>query len=230
MNHLTILIVSALLVSGCNISDSIDTKNFDIVNNNVTVWEDPILGECSMILAVEVRNTAHKPIEFQVSNFEIMDENGTVIDTMETVHAYPSVVESGETAVYYEVKTFHKVSGTTAEWKAIPHIEAEISNADQAQLSIKGMTTGGSQYAYGVVKNRSSHMTYQNVRIAVISRNNDNEVISVMTTTIDSIKPQESVNFQVKDRLENRYVGPDAAATYQGFAYVESATATRTAK
>lgn len=214
--------ISALLVSGCNTADSTDKKNFDIVSNNVTVWEDPVSGGCSMILAVEVRNTARKPMEFQVSNFEIMDENGTVIDTMESVHAYPPVVESGETAVYYEVKTVHKTDATAIEREAVPQIRSEISNADTARLSIKGMTTGGSQYANGVVENRSSHMTYQNVHIAVISRNNDNEVISVMTTVIDAIKPQECVDFQAKDRLENRHIGPDIATNYQGYAYVES--------
>jgi|WetSurMetagenome_2_1015567.scaffolds.fasta_scaffold118915_1 hypothetical protein len=220
MKKLIIIIVLALLItlSGCS-EGSDNQPDFDAVSSNVTIWEDST-GEKYIILAVEVSNSINKPLYFKESDFDIVDEEGELIDTMKSVSAYPSVVDPDKTAVYYDAKISDKISDTNIRLKAVPHIESEKSRVKQANLSIKGVTVGGSKYAFGIVQNNSSQMEYNNVHIAIISRKENDEVVSVMTTTINSIKPREQVEFIVKDCLTQRDLGPDIVTNYQNFVYI----------
>lgn len=221
MKKLTIIIVVALLITcnGCSLGTD-NKPNFDVVGSNVTIWEDST-GEYSIILAFEVSNLINKSLYFKESDFDIVDENGNLVETMKLVSAYPSVVEPKKTAVYYDAKISDKISDTSIKLKAIPHIEAEKSKVKKANLHITGATTGGSSCASGIVVNGSSMTEYNNVHIAIISRKTNNEVVSVMTATIDSIKPDEQINFEVRDRLKERELGPNVVTKYQNFAYID---------
>ncbi len=223
MKRLTILISAALLIlfSGCS-GESNNTPDFNVVSNNVTIWEAST-DEYYIILAVESTNLSNKPLHFKASDFDIMDEDGNLIDTMKAVNAYPSTVIPDETGVYYDAKVSDKISGVDMKLSAVPHIEIEksqLTNNQLKQLGITGATTGGSLYASGTVVNMSSRNEYNNVHIAIIGRTSDNKVVSVMTATIDSIKPREEIKFEAEDCLKQRSLGPDVVTKYQNFAYI----------
>jgi hypothetical protein len=221
MKKLAIIIVTALSIvfSGC--STGTDQKiNLDDVGSNVTIWENSA-GEKNIVLAFEVSNSNNHTLYFKESEFDIVDENGTLIDTMDAVNAYPAVVEAGNTAVYYSAKTSDKISDVNIKLKAISHIEVEKSKVSSKDFAIINSAKGGSAIATGTLKNLSSRNTYSNVHIATITRKSNNEVVLVMTATITSIKPQEEVEFIVKDCLEQRQVSPSVVTTYQSYVYVD---------
>jgi hypothetical protein len=224
MKRLTILIAVALLItfSGCS-GESDHKPSFDVASNNVTIWKDGT-GEYYIILAVEFTNLSNKPLHFKASDFDIVDESGNLIDTIKAVNAYPSTVSPDETAVYYDAKASDKITDINMKLNAIPHIETEKSKLTHNQLKQLGLTgaaTGGSAYATAFVINMSSQVEYNNVHVAIISRTSDNKVVSVMTATIDSIKPGEEIEIKVEDRLKQRSLGPDIITTYQHFAYLD---------
>lgn len=221
IKKVTIIIIVALLItfSGCSESSS-NKPDFDVASNNVTIWEDST-GEDYIILAFEVSNLANDPLYFKESDFDIVDENGTLIETMKSVCAYPSVVGSDDTAVFYDAKASDKIPDTSIKLIATPHIEAEKTNAKRKELFITGTTVGGSLYATGIVKNSSSKTEYNDVHIAIVSRNQSNEVVSAMTTTIESIKPGEKIEFRAEDCLKKRDLGPDIVTKYQNFVYLD---------
>ena len=71
------------------------------------------------------------------------------------------------------------------------------------------------------IKNSSSKTEYKNVHIAVISRKSNNEVVSVMTATIDSIKPGVEKEFEAKDCLQKRHISANIVTTYQNYVYID---------
>jgi len=140
---------------------------------------------------------------------------------MKSVSAYPPVVEPDEIAVYYDVITCDKTLDANTNLKAIPHIEAEITDDNFNKLYITGVTCGGSKYAGVIVKNSSSKTVYNNVHIAIISRTQSNDVVSVMTAIIDSIKPGEEKEIQAEDRLIERDLDSYIVTGFSYFAYLE---------
>jgi hypothetical protein len=223
MKRLTILIAVVLIAfTGCS-GESNNTPSFNVASNNVTIWEAPT-GEHYIILAIESTNLSNKPLHFKASDFDIVDEDGNLVDTMKAVNAYPSTVIPDEMGVYYNAKVSDKISDVNMKLSAVPHIEAEkstLTNNQLKQLGITGATTGGSLYASGTVVNMSSQNEYNNVHIAIIGRTSDNKVVSVMTATIDSIKPREEIKFEAEDCLKQRSLGPDVVTKYQNFAYID---------
>lgn len=224
MKNVSIVIIALFLIalSGCS-GNSNYTPSFDVVGNDVTIWEDST-GEYYIVLAVETTNTSNKPVHFKASDFDIVDEDGSIIDTMKAVKAYPSTVVSDGMAVYYGAKVSDKVSALDMKLSAVPHIETEeskLTNNQLQQLITTGAETGGSAYATGWVKNISRQTEYTNVHVAIVSRTSDNKVVSVMTATINSIKPQEEISVRLEDCLKQRRIGPDVVTTYQNFAYID---------
>lgn len=220
MGKLLAIIAVALLITLSGCTEAFDEKsNFEVVDNNVTIWEDST-GEYNIVLAFEVSNLINAPLNFKESNFDIIDDNGSLIDTMQSVSAYPPVVNPDKTAVYFDVKISDRITDSNIKLKAIPHIETEKSNVKQANLSMKGITGWRGENAIGIVRNNSSRIEYNNVHIAIISRTQSNEVVSVMTATIDSIKPGEHVEFEAEDPLKHRKLGSDMVTTFQNFAYI----------
>jgi len=242
MKKLVIILIAAILVSfnGCsqaanNQPDSGGARNnvtveghpeeindqpdFEVVSNNVTVWED-YTEDYFIILAFEVSNLSNAPLHFKESDFNIVDEYGNLVSTMRSVSAYPPVVTPGSIAVYYHAKRSDVILDENISLIAIPHIEAERWSFRGNQLGIIDSRMGGSAFFTGVVENFSSRTTYNNVHIAVITRTSNNEVVSVMTATIDSIKPREQIEFKAEDIIWQRCLGPNFITIYQSFAYV----------
>ena len=217
-SFLLLSIVLLIMFSGCT-KETEDALNFDIISSNVTIWEDST-GEKSFILAFEVSNSSNKPLYFKKSDFDIVDENGVLIETMKLVNAYPPIIKD-ETAVYYDVKTSDKITGENIGLKAVPHIEFEKSENESKDFAIVKTANGGSFRGTGAVKNLSSRITHDNVHVATVTRKENDEVVSVMTAEIESIKPQEEIDFVVSDRLKGRDVGPNIVAKYDSFAYVD---------
>ena len=221
MKKLTIVTILALLMIFSSCSNETNSKdNFEIISSNVTIVEDSP-NVYTIILASEVSNSTKKPLHFIESNFDIVDENGTLIETMELVNAYPPVVKTGKIAVYYGAVVSNKISDTTTKLEAIPHIESKKSKLEGEALGIMGATTGASSFASGIVQNASSRTTYNNVHIAVISRKTDGEVVSVMTTTVDSVKPREEIPFEVRDLVGERDLGANEPSGYSLLAYID---------
>ncbi|MEA4895125.1 MAG: hypothetical protein VB064_07665 [Oscillospiraceae bacterium] len=153
-------------------------------------------------------------------DFDVVDENGKLIDTMKLVSAYPSVVEPNKTAVYYQTKKSEQIFNANVSLKAIPFIKPERYKNKQDKLFVVGIGTSGSKHAEATIRNGSNWKVYDNVQVAVIGRKQDNEIVCVMTGTIDSIKPDEKIEIQVNDSLQLRDIGPDIVTTYQTLAYI----------
>lgn len=222
MKKLTILIVASLLsvLSSCT-NNSNGKLNFDIVSSNVTVLEDAT-GGYSIKLIVEVSNINNKQIYLKASDFDIIDEDGTLIDTMKSVSAYPSLIDTNETAVYYDTKVSDKISDSNIKLKAIPHIEYEKLKVKQKDISIKGISGWRGENAIGIIRNLSSRTEYKNVQIVIVGRTQSNEVVSVLTAKIDLIKPREYIEFEAEERLIQGNLGSATIATkYQNFAYID---------
>ena len=208
-----------ILFGGCSGSSN-NKPNYDVVSNNVTMWQDTT-GERYIILALEVTNITHSSLHFKDSDFDIVDGNGNIIDNLKSISAYPSVVGPNETVVYYGAKISDKINDKNNQLKAVQHIESEKSHNNINALCINGITGGGNTFVTGIVKNGSSRTGYNNVKIAVVARTQSNKVVSVMKTTINSIKPHQEIEFKAEDYLIQRDLGSDIVTTYQNFAYID---------
>ena len=214
-----VIITIALLfaIGGCS-KEADNRVDFDVVNSNATIWEDD-RGEHLIILCTEVKNIGKNPLRLKESDFDIVDENGTIIDTIKLVPAYPPILESGESAVYCGKKSSDTISKTSVTLKVIPHIESEKSNIKLTTLPIDG-SWGASLYSWGHVRNLSSVMEYNNIQIAIISRAENDKVVSVMIGAIESIKPGEKAEYQVEEHLLQRDYGANTVIQHQYLAYL----------
>lgn len=211
-----IIVIVLIMLCGC----TKDEITFDVVGNNVTIREDTT-GDKNIVLVFEVSNPRKGSLYFKESDFDIVDENGKLIDTIQSVKAYPSVISSGETAVYYGGKVSETISDANTKLKAIPHIDVEKVKNKRNEIGINGVTGSGKAFVTGIIENPSSKKEYNNICVAIIRRTQNEEAVSVMTTTINSLKPREQVEFRAEDIIGGRVLEPDVMVTkYQNFAYV----------
>lgn len=219
MKRLTFLMITVLLIllSGCS-EGSNNAPGFEAASNNVTIWEAPSGGKYCIKLFFEVVNTGKERLHLAASDFDIVDENGKLIDVMKQVTAYPPMIESGETAVY-SMYNYTSISDINMVLKAIPHIKAEESKLKLKTLPMYVESLGNS-YAWGVVEN-NKHDEYKNIQIAIICRRiESNEVIGVLTTKIDSIKSGGTVEFEAQEPLiQGNWYSNEVME--QHFAYLE---------
>lgn len=221
MKKLTIAIVTTLLIilSGCS-NETNNKPIFGVVGSNVTIREDPT-GAKNIVLIFEVSNLRKSSLYFKESNFDIVNENGKLIDTIQSVSAYPPIINPDETAVYYGAKVSNNISDTNIKLTAIPHIEVEKSKNKRKDLGINGVTGDGKGFITGLIENTSSKTEYKNVHVAIIRRTQNNEADSVVTATIDSLKPSEQIEFRAEDIVEGISLDSDImVTTLQNFAYI----------
>lgn len=220
MKKTKIIAITLLLILLCSCTEGSDKKpNYEITRSKVEIWSNPE-GTNYIILAVEATNLSLFPLHFKESDFDIVDEKGTLIETMKSVNAYPPDVNPNKKVVYYNVKKTDKVFDNSIKLKAIPHIENKISMLNDAELAVIGITTGGSTYASGTLSNSSFVTKYHNVNIAIVSRKSNDEIVSVMTALIDSIKPGEKIEFEATDSLIGRTTGTNIVTKFQIFVYI----------
>jgi hypothetical protein len=220
--RITASVLSALLLivlTGCSAFVNSE-PDYEIDSSTAKIWKDDA-GQTYIVLAVEVSNTTTQSVYFKESKFDIVDETGALLDTMEGVQAYPSVALGGRKSVYYDALLSDKV-GKSKNLKAIPHIEAESTNTTRsADLIPIDSFVGGSQYSTGTIHNISNRKEYHNVRVAEITRDVDDNVVSVMTAVIERIKPQEKVSYRAVDRLSQREKPAVSITTYENFVYLD---------
>ncbi len=218
MKKLTIIIIgTVLLITFCGCSGGSDNKpSFNVVSSDVVLVKNDI-GEYSFLLTCEVSNLTNGSLHFKESNFDIVDGSGNLIDTMQSVSAYPPIVDSKKTAVYYDTKIYDKILDANIELKAIPHIETEKSKVKLTTLP----TPGGGMDRVFVENPSNSKKEYENVQVAVICRNPTNRVTGVLTAKINSIKPGEEVEVRPEGRLIEKYLDPSGGSRCSFFAYLE---------
>lgn len=210
-----IVVLFILFLNGC----SENKTNFNVIGSNVTIWEDDT-GAKHIALVCEVSNLRNHSMHFKNSDFDIVDEDGNLIDTIQSVRAYPPIVDSEETAVYYGSKASDKITDTNVKLVAIPHIEVEKSKR-RKEIVVNGITGNRKESLIGMITNPSFKSEYKNIEIAIIRRTQSNEAVSVMTAKIDSIKPQEHLEFSAEDAVKGRKIPSDVIiTTMQNFAYV----------
>ena len=221
MKKVSIIIIITLftkLLCGCSESPN-NTAVFNVVGNNVTIWEDSA-GAKSIVLVSEVSNLTNNSLYFKESDFDIVDQNGNFIDTIQSVNAYPPIINPDETAVYYGAKVSEKITDPNLKLTAIPHIVAEKAKDKRKEIGINGITGDGNGFLTGIITNPSSKIDYKNIQIAIICRTQNNEAVSVMATEIDTLKPREQMEFKVVDTIGRELDSNITISTLQNFAYV----------
>lgn len=224
MKKLIIITVVVLLISlsACS-GESYNISSFSITSSDVTIYEAST-DEYYIILAVEFANKSNEILRFKESDFDIVDEDGKLIDTMYSVCAYPSTVAPNKTGVYYCAKLSNNTSDLDMKLTAIPHIEVDYSTLTNNQLNqftVTGATIGGNSYCFGTIRNKSSRYEYHNVCVALIGRTLENKVISVMTSRIETIRPFQTVEFRAEAYLKQRIFDPDIKINYNFFVYID---------
>ncbi len=224
MKKLIILTAVVLLISlsACS-GESCKITNFNIISSDVTIFEASN-DEYYTILAVEFANTSNEILCFKSSDFDIINEDGKLIDTMYSVCAYPSTVAPNERGVYYCAKLSNYTSDLDMKLTAIPHIEVDYSNLTNKQLNqftITGATIGGNSYCFGTIRNISSRYEYHNVCVVLIGRTIENKVISVMSSRIETIRPFQTVEFMAEAYLKQRIFDPDIKIYYNFYVYID---------
>jgi hypothetical protein len=209
MRNLVIVIIATLMIMFCACSKTNESEiNFDLVDSHISIWKDSA-DKYYIVLAYEISNSGDTPLYFKESDFDIVDENGTLIEVLKSVSAYPPVVASEWTSVYYEAKVSDKIADVNIKLKVIPHIEAEKTHIKKNSIFMVESNMWGGSHATGIIENKSHWRKYKDVRIAIISRKLNDEIVSVMTASIDLIKAGERVEFMAEDRLKERFLDPN---------------------
>lgn len=179
------------------------------------ISEDEIWFEIFTI----VENTGNVTIDLSCS-FDIEDENGNLITTVEYANIYPGVVAPGERAVCRRGLSLPGGSLDT-EYNIFANVECTKSKGSKVDLEfsdIRMVERFGTIEMTGRVENTTGE-PQENLCIGAILYDANGRVIGVMRTYPDDIPDGERVSFKINNMDSYDDVVPSDVAEYQMFAY-----------
>ena len=107
---------------------------------------------------VPIKNTGKTNLHLSPCSIDIEDNDGTILDTLSMVFAYPNLIKPGETAYYYNNTSFDNDESNGL--KFIPHPEVEKATVDCIRYDVSEVQIKDAKYsgveALGRIENKTN--------------------------------------------------------------------------
>lgn len=209
-----------------NTSDNKGTKSavsWDVGEGTAVTWTDSI-GTKWVQLVVPVTNTGESNLYLESATFDLEDESGNLVQTIQMVSVFPDVIKPGETACYCEQTEFE--GDSDLKLKVIPHVDVEEAHVDCIRLEVSETGIKNEEYDGGVrVTGRVKNTTEEDqdlVYVSAVLYDSDNNVIgSVFTILENTLASGETIGFEATSLTAPDDLNTNAVDHYEVFAYPE---------
>lgn len=195
--------------------------DWEVGEGTAITWTDSI-GSGWVQLVVPVTNTGSENLYLGTGTFDLENESGELVKTLDMVSAYPEVIKPGETACYYEETDID--GDQDQKLKVLPHIDAKEATVDCIRLDVSETSIVNEEYGGGVkVKGRVENTTdadQELVYISAVLYDADNNVIGSVYTILDNtLAAGEKIGFEAGSLSAPDSLNADAVDHYEVFAY-----------
>ena len=170
---------------------------------------------------VAVKNTGTTNLYLDSSSIDIEYADGTLAQTIKLVSVYPQVIEPGETAHYYEKRSFDGDIEKSEGLKVVHHVKAEKAKVDRIRLNvteaqIKDDKTWGAKLTGRVENNTGADLS--SVYVVVDFFDKEGKLICQQFTILSNdLKAGDKVGFETSNLYDR--VNADDIGSYEVYAY-----------
>lgn len=202
-------------------SNNIKSEQYEIIDKKVSVWNNSINKTWCSVMA-EVKNTGTSPLYLSASDFDLEDASGTLVAVIKLVSVYPSIINPGETAVYYKTNALEEVDDINAELNLIPHIKSVKSKNNKISFPASEVKIVNDNYlgvkAVGRIENNTSE-EQNTIYVAVVCRDSNSKILAVLMTIINSLPANEKAGFEAVQLSLPENLKAEDIASFETFAY-----------
>lgn len=168
---------------------------YEITDTHVTVWENSI-GTSWVQVIIEVTNTGSVPLFLSSGSYDLENEDGTLFDTSTLVSVYPTVIEPGERAYYYEESTLdEKPEG---DLHVVPHPDIDKAKVELIRYPVSETQVKTDQYGQIKVSGRVENNTEEDesmLYVTAILYDSNKTCLGVLFTFAD-VSAGDKVGFE----------------------------------
>lgn len=189
-----------------------------IGEGTVKVWDD---GDYKWLMAVvPVTNNSKNDVLLPLSDMDVEDADGNLVEVLSVVGTGPMLVKPGETAYYYEFTSYD--GEIRNDLKLIPHINlAKPDDYSYTYLDVVGITATTDDLGIISIKGKVENPTNEvanDVQVFINVFDKNGEFIGRVSAFLDTVNPGEAVGFE-----ETAYGWPNSVddfASYASTAYI----------
>lgn len=207
-------VINITVTNKNNYSYEIIDTHHNIANSSIgTLWI-----ECYSL----VKNTGNTNIYLSQGKFDIENKNGHLVETINYVSAYPSVLTPGEVGVYYHYTTFDKGNIET-EYQIVPHVDVKRAKVPLVRFPVVDVSVKEDQFGsidvVGRIKN-TSDSKQESIVYAILLYDNNGNLIGVQNGHIyDDVPVNGMVSFEDSFTIDYFGLSYSKISSYEVIAY-----------
>ena len=170
--------------------------SWEVGEGKVSTWTDSIGSKWVQVI-VPVVNNGTDNLYLGSGTMDLEDETGHLVKSMSMVSVFPSVIQPGETAIYYEETTLDE--SVEGDLSVIPHVDVAKAKVDLVRYEVSDLELKDSQYGGVELTGRVENTTQEDGKLVYISAvfyNGDNEPIgSAFTILTNDLVAGDKIGF-----------------------------------
>ena len=195
--------------------------NYEVGEGTAVTWTDSI-GSHWVQIVVPVTNTGDENLYLESGTFDLEDESGSLLQTVDLVSVFPEVLKPGETACYCEETEADFDSDQKV--KVIPHVEVKKATVDCIRLDVSETSISSGDFEEGVlVKGRVENTTdkdQESVYVAAVLYDSEDKVVGSVFTILDNtLAPGEKIGFEATSLAAPYSLTTDTVVHFEVYAY-----------
>ncbi|MCL2071480.1 MAG: FxLYD domain-containing protein [Oscillospiraceae bacterium] len=194
---------------------------YEIAYQNATTYVDSI-GTVWVSAIFEVKNIGATALYLEPGAYDLEDLDGKLVSSSTLVSVYPTMIEPGESAFYYENTTLADTN-SAIDVVILPRVDAKLATINNVRLEVSDIEfTEDDIWGIGV-RGRVENATDEeqsSVTIAILLYDfNDNPVGVLSTTLMENISQGDRIGFEASALSSPPDMTFDNIARYVSFAY-----------
>lgn len=174
------------------ISYEINYKNASTYENSIgTIWINTIY---------EVENTGEVPLYLNSASCDIEDTDGKLVKALSMVSVYPSVIEAGEKAYYYESTTLNEFT-EEIEVVPLPRVNIDKAKVPTTRLEVSEIEMYDDYYGGIKARGRVENTTDEEQNMVYISMilfdENDDPAHVIFTILMEDLIAGDKIGFEL---------------------------------
>jgi len=193
---------------------------WEVGEAGVKVWTDSIGTQWIQII-VPVTNTGTKDLFVSDCKIDVEDSSEHLLDSIDYVEGYPQIIQSGETAWYYEETTFD--GDASGGVNVLPHVSVKESKTKCIRLGVSDLDIKDSGYGDLTVTGRVENTTDEeqsSVYIVAFMYDSEGKLIAqAYDIMMDPIAAGDKMGFSMSTFSVPDDVTLDSVANYEVIAF-----------
>jgi len=196
------------------------TVSYEVVYSHAYAWVSSI-GTAWVQSVFEVRNTGSVPLFLNSGAYDLERADGSLVASRSMVSVFPSIINPGESAFYYEEAMIDVDVGT--ELIILPRPNVREARVERVKFPVTDFSLTEGQFGglrmLGRVENTSEE-TQTMVYVAVVLFDDmDNPIGLMFTILMEGLEPGDRIGFEQGSVALPDDVTLDRVARYEVFAY-----------